>query len=62
MLNERKAIARDEKDTDKNWKLITKAQMKRNVGHSPDFIESLFMREYMDIIKTKVKRKGACYL
>ena len=62
LLNERKAIARDEKDTDKNWKLITKAEMKRNVGHSPDFIESLFMREYMDVIKTKVKRKGACYL
>ena len=51
LLNERKAIARDETDTDKNWRLISKAEMKKNVGHSPDFIESFFMREYFELTK-----------
>ena len=61
-MKERKAIARDTSDTDKNWKLITKAEMKKLVGHSPDFIESFITREYFDMVKPKTKRIGACFL
>lgn len=62
LMKERKAIARDTSDTDKNWKLITKAEMKKLVGHSPDFIESFITREYFDMVKPKTKRIGACFL
>lgn len=58
LLKERKAIAQDDKDTDKNWKLISKQEMKRIVGHSPDFIESFFMREFFELKKNKAKRKN----
>ena len=62
LINERKAVARDELDTDKNWKLITKQEMKKNVGHSPDFIEAFFIREYFDLMKPEIKRRGLYYL
>lgn len=44
LLNERKAIKQDESKTDKGWCLIKKDVMKRLVGHSPDFIETMIMR------------------
>ena len=62
LLQERKAIAQDDRDTDKNWRLIPKDEMKRNVGHSPDFIESLFLREYIELRKPSLQRKGKYYL
>lgn len=52
LLNERKAIKQDEAKADKGWCLIKKAVMKNLVGHSPDFIEALLMREYFDIKNT----------
>lgn len=62
LLAERKAIAQDDKDTDKNWKLISKPEMKKIIGRSPDFFESFFMREYFEIAKTKARRTGIWYL
>lgn len=52
LLNERKAIKQDESKQDKGWCLIKKSVMKDLVGHSPDFIEALLMREYFDIKNT----------
>lgn len=49
LLNERKAIKQDESKIDKGWCIIKKSVMKDLVGHSPDFIEALIMREYFEI-------------
>ena len=57
LLKERKAIARCDKDLDKNWKLISKPEMKQIVGHSPDFVESLIIREYFEMVKPKKRRE-----
>lgn len=62
LLKERKAVAQDDKDVDKNWRLISKVEMKKLLGHSPDFIESFFMREYFEIKATKARRTGVWYL
>lgn len=50
---ERKCIKQDMAKEDKGWCLIHKEQMKNKsvVGHSPDFFESLFMREIFDVSK-----------
>lgn len=62
LYKERKALAQDDRDIDKNWRLITKQEMKKLIGHSPDFIESFFMREYFEIKKIKARRTGVWYL
>lgn len=49
LLNERKAIKQDEAKADQGWCLIQKRVMKELVGHSPDFIEALLMRVYLDL-------------
>ena len=49
LLKERRAIARDVRDIDKNWALIRKPEMKKIVGHSPDFIEALMLREFPEL-------------
>ena len=54
LLNERKAICKDEAKSDKGWCLIKKDVMKKIVGHSPDFIEGLLMREYFELKPKKV--------
>lgn len=46
---ERKSIRKDENKADKGDCLIGKAQMKILVGHSPDFVEGLFMRMIFEI-------------
>lgn len=46
---ERKSIRKDENKADKGDCLINKAQMKILVGHSPDFVEGLFMRMIFEI-------------
>lgn len=48
---ERKCVKQDMSKADKGWCIIHKEQMKNKavVGHSPDFFESLFMREIFDI-------------
>lgn len=50
---ERKAIRANEDEADKGFSLIRKKDMKRLVGHSPDFMEALFMRMIFEIKKKK---------
>lgn len=41
------------------FKIIDKAEMKAIIGHSPDFIDALYMREYIELIKkNKCKQEG----
>jgi hypothetical protein len=44
LMNERKAIKKDINRTDYGFCVIRKPDMKKAVGHSPDFIESLVMK------------------
>lgn len=52
LMNERKAIKQDINNTDKGFCIIKKPDMKKIVGHSPDFIEAMLMI-FIFIIKTK---------
>lgn len=56
LMKERKCIRADENAADKGFCLIKKSDMKKIVGHSPDYFESLFMRMIFDIKKTKHAR------
>lgn len=59
LMKERKCIRADENASDKGFCIIKKAEMKKIVGHSPDYFESLFMRMIFDIKRTKhCKPKG----
>lgn len=53
LMNERKAIARDKNKEDKGFCLVQKKVMISIVGHSPDFIEGLMMKEIFNIKKNK---------
>ena len=53
LMKERKCIRADENSSDKGFCIIKKAEMKKIVGHSPDYFESLFMRMIFDIKRTK---------
>lgn len=55
LQDERKAIRQDASKADAGWCIIKKEQMKRIVGHSPDFMESLFMRYIFSIKVTQVQ-------
>ena len=55
-MTERKAIKKDINQTDKGFCIIKKLDMKKMVGHSPDFIEAMLMRFIFDIKNTN-KRK-----
>ena len=57
LMMERKAIRKTEKDNERGFKLIGKSEMISLVGHSPDFVESLLMREIFNIKKTKTYRR-----
>lgn len=50
---ERKAIRQSINEVDKGFSIIKKIEMKSIVGHSPDFIEAMFMRMIFEIKKTK---------
>ena len=59
LMKERKCIRADENVSDKGFCLIKKPEMKKIVGHSPDYVESLFMRLIFEIKKTRLcKPKG----
>lgn len=62
LLKERKAVAQDDTDPDKNWRLISKVEMKKIIGRSPDFMESFFMREFFEVKNPRAIRKGIWYL
>lgn len=55
---ERKCIRPDEDASDKGFRLIGKKIMKKYVGHSPDYFESLIFRLIFDIHKRHKKPKG----
>ena len=57
LLEERRAVKRREADTGR-FEIIQKPQMKVEIGHSPDFIEALFMVEKLMEKKAQVVRKG----
>jgi len=44
LMKEKKAIRRVDATVDKCWTLITKQEMKRTLGWSPDFMESMITR------------------
>ena len=49
LMKERRAIRANEATADKGFTLIKKPDMKKLVGHSPDFIEGMMMRMIFDI-------------
>jgi len=49
LMKERKCIRADESRSDRGFCLIKKAEMKKLIGHSPDYFESMFMRQIFEI-------------
>lgn len=58
LMKERKAIRANEDAADKGFSIINKKTMKKFVGHSPDYIESLIFRVYFDLKRKHNKPKG----
>lgn len=58
LIDERQAMRQDDSVSDRYWKLIGKQEMKKLVGHSPDFWESMMTRALFDIKKRKRIIKG----
>lgn len=59
LMKERKCIRANEETADKGFSLIKKKDMKRIIGHSPDFFEAMLMRMIFEIKKKKShKPKG----
>ena len=57
LVKERRAIKRKDCDGGR-FEIISKPQMKAEIGHSPDFIEALFMVEHLYAIKRRCVRTG----
>jgi len=53
LMRERKCIRRTKDSVDKAFQIITKSDMKKIIGHSPDFFESILFRE---IFTLRVRR------
>lgn len=62
LQKERKCIRRKEDSSDRGFCLIQKSVAKKYVGHSPDFIESLFYRKIFDISRNKHKKPKNLWL
>jgi hypothetical protein len=59
LMRERKCIRRTQESVGKAFQIINKADMKKIIGHSPDFFESLLFREIFFLrIKKHKKAKG----
>lgn len=59
LMKERKCVRQNEATADKGFGLVSKDIMKKHVGHSPDYFESLFMRMIFELKhKTISKPKG----
>ena len=59
LMRERKCIRQTKESLGKAFKLIDKADMKKIIGHSPDFFESLIFRMIFTLkVKKKTKVKG----
>lgn len=63
-IKEEYMCLRRDNRVENKFKVISKAEMTALIGHSPDFIDALYQREYIELLKKdkKVKRIGACYL
>lgn len=57
LIEERIAIKRKTTETGR-YEIISKQQMKVEIGHSPDFIEALFMIMHLFARKTHIIRRG----
>lgn len=62
LLKERKIIRQDKENTDHGFALPKKRVMKAMIGHSPDFIEALFMAMIFHIHKKQRTIKGLGFL
>ena len=62
LMKERKSLRRDDKASDKGFKLLPKKLAKRYVGHSPDFWESWFYIEIFKLIKKKHKKAKGLWM
>lgn len=58
LMKERKCIRQNEDASDKGFCLIRKPDMKKFVGHSPDYFEALFMRMIFELKHKHKKPKG----
>lgn len=58
LMKERKCMRRSDTSNDKGFALIKKPEMKKYVGHSPDFWESLIYRMIFEVSKKHNKVKG----
>ena len=58
LMKERKCIRQNEDTADKGFTLITKRDMKKFVGHSPDYFESLIMRMIFSVKHRQNTVKG----
>lgn len=56
LLRERKAIRQDADSSDRSFTLINKKRMKTYVGHSPDYIEAMFMVMIFELVKRKIRK------
>jgi len=62
LQKERKAIRRHQDSTDKGFRVIPKKIAKKYVGHSPDFIESLYYHEIFDLYKKRHNKPKGLWL
>ena len=63
LMQERKCVRKNEDSADKGFSLIQKKLMRRYVGHSPDYFESLIMRYIFELKKSiHHKPKGLGWL
>lgn len=56
LMRERKCIRRTKESQGKAFQIIPKADMKKIIGHSPDFFESLLFREAFFLIKKRHRK------
>lgn len=56
LMKERKCIRRTKESEGKAFQIITKSDMKKIIGHSPDFFESIIFRQIFRLRKRKHKR------
>lgn len=56
LMKERKCIRRTKESEGKAFQIISKADMKKIIGHSPDFFESLIFRQIFRLRTKKHKR------
>lgn len=56
LMKERKCIRRTKESQGKAFQLISKSDMKKIIGHSPDFFESIIFRQVFRLMKKKHKR------